>query len=310
MHPAAVQGGAMIEINVFDFEDTEDLSLLPLAARRALDLAGLKLSLEGWQSLPRADRLFLIEAGASEQVPVVQVRALASRATPAGAPMEARPDPPLDALPPALQGVLGPQRALPLPRWQALRSLERYAFRHLARPGREQAAASLFDQVLAPPRPTHLDEHGEARMVDVAPKPITQRRAVARARVRINPSVLARITEQGAPKGDAFGAARIAGIQAAKRTHELIPLCHGLQLTRVEVRFELEATRGEVLIFVTADALDRTGVEMEALTGASVAALTLYDMVKGMQRDVVIEEIVLERKEGGRSGLWRRGGES
>jgi cyclic pyranopterin phosphate synthase len=123
----------------------------------------------------------------------------------------------------------------------------------------------------------------------------------------MEPAVLAQITEHGAPKGDAFGVARIAGIQGAKRTHELIPLCHGLQLTRVEIRFDLGPEPGVVQILATAEALDRTGVEMEALTGASVAALTLYDMVKGMQRDVVIGPLQLEQKEGGRSGLWRRG---
>jgi cyclic pyranopterin phosphate synthase len=292
---------------LFAFEQTDDLALLPLAARRALDLAGQKLSLQGWQSLPRDQRLALIEAGAQEQVPVVQVRALASNATPPPTPQEARPDPPLDSMLPSLPGLLGPDRTLPPERWASLRALERYAFRHLARPERQAQLWSFFDERCAPPRPTHLDEQGEARMVGVAAKPVTFRRAVASARVTMEPAVLAQITEHGAPKGDAFGVARIAGIQGAKRTHELIPLCHGLQLTRVEIRFDLGPEPGVVQILATAEALDRTGVEMEALTGASVAALTLYDMVKGMQRDVVIGPLQLEQKEGGRSGLWRRG---
>lgn len=303
-------GAFMTGPDIFAFEQTEDLSLLPLSARRALDLAGQKLALEGWKSLPRGTRKALVEAGASEQVPVVRVRALVADASPPPSPIEARPDPPLDALPAQLQGLLGPDRSMSLERWTALRSLERYAFRHLARPERQAQVFALFDEIFPVLRPTHLDEKGEARMVDVANKPPTLRRALASARVQMEPTVLSKIAGEGAPKGDAFGVARIAGIQAAKRTHELIPLCHTLHLTRVDVRFELDPPSGTVLIFVTAEATDRTGVEMEALTGASVAALSLYDMVKGMQRDVVIGPVQLERKEGGRSGVWQRGGAS
>jgi cyclic pyranopterin phosphate synthase len=291
---------------LFAFEQTEDLALLPLAAQRALDLAGQKLPLLGWQSLPREDRLSLIEAGASEQVPVVQVRALVSKANPPPTAVEARTDPPVDEVLPALPGLLGPRRLLSLERWASLRSLERYVFRHLARPEWQEHLLAFFDECCGVPAPTHLDEKGEARMVSVADKPMTIRRAVASARVVLEPTVLARISERGGPKGDAFGVARIAGIQGAKRTHELIPLCHALHLTRVDVRFEFPEEPGVVRILATVEAMDRTGVEMEALTGASVAALTLYDMVKGMQRDVEIGPIVLEEKEGGRTGHWRR----
>ena len=150
---------------------------------------------------------------------------------------------------------------------------------------------------------THLDESGRARMVDVAPKEVTERRAVARAVVRMHPDT-ARAVERGdAPKGDVLGTARIAGIQAAKRTHEIIPLCHPLPLSFVGVEASIDG--GVVTITAEARATARTGVEMEALTAASVAALTVYDMVKGLERGVVIEEVALLEKTGGRHD-WRR----
>jgi cyclic pyranopterin monophosphate synthase len=153
-----------------------------------------------------------------------------------------------------------------------------------------------------PPPLTHLDERGRARMVDVGAKEVTERTAVAACRVVMAPATARRLAEGALPKGDALPVARIAGIQAAKRTPELIPLCHQLALTSVEVDLAVDADRGAVDVEVTVRARDRTGVEMEALTGASVAALTLYDLVKAVQRDVVITDLRLRRKTGGRSG--------
>jgi cyclic pyranopterin monophosphate synthase len=154
---------------------------------------------------------------------------------------------------------------------------------------------------------THLDEHGAARMVDVGEKPQTARRAVARALVRMDPATAARVAAGDAPKGDVLGTARIAGIQAAKRTGELIPLCHPLPLDHVDVDAEVDAETGTVTITAEARVTARTGVEMEALTAASVAALTVYDMVKGLEKGVEIASVVLLEKSGGRSGEWRRG---
>jgi cyclic pyranopterin monophosphate synthase len=151
---------------------------------------------------------------------------------------------------------------------------------------------------------SHLGPEGEARMVDVGAKPVTSRRAVAQATVRMQPSVLAQLLDAGGPKGDAFGVARIAGIGAAKRTAELIPLCHPLPLDRVEVSLTPDRDAGTVQIRTEIAATARTGVEMEALTAASVAALTLYDMAKGLQRNILIERVELLEKEGGRSGTW------
>lgn len=142
-------------------------------------------------------------------------------------------------------------------------------------------------------------------MVDVADKDVTSRVALASARVRMDPSTLRVLLEGAAKKGDVLATARIAGIQAAKRTPELIPLCHVIALSSVEVHFEPQDDG--VRIEARAKATDRTGVEMEALTAASVAALTIYDMLKAIDRGMVIEAIQLETKSGGRSGDWARG---
>jgi len=153
---------------------------------------------------------------------------------------------------------------------------------------------------------THLDADGTARMVDVGEKAVTARRAVARAIVRMTRETAARVAAGDAPKGDVLGVARIAGIQAAKRTGELIPLCHPIGLDHVEVDGEIDAAAGTITLTATASVTARTGVEMEAMTAASVAALTVYDMVKGLDKGVEIAEIVLLEKSGGRSGDWRR----
>jgi cyclic pyranopterin phosphate synthase len=157
-----------------------------------------------------------------------------------------------------------------------------------------------------PDRLTHLDEHGDARMVDVGGKPVTERRAVARAVVRMTPETARIVAAGDAPKGDVLGVARIAGIMAAKQTGELIPLCHPMGLDHVDVDGVVDVDAGTITITASASVTARTGVEMEAMTAASVAALTVYDMVKGVERGVAIEEVVLLEKSGGASGTWRR----
>ncbi len=155
-------------------------------------------------------------------------------------------------------------------------------------------------------KPSHLGPDGEPRMVDVGAKPVTARRAVAAATVRMRPDVLATLLEAGGSKGDALVVARLAGMAAAKRTAELIPLCHPIALDVVDVTLHPDAAAGTVTIRAEARATARTGVEMEALTAASVAALTLYDMAKALQRDIVVERVELLEKAGGRSGTWSR----
>jgi cyclic pyranopterin monophosphate synthase len=153
---------------------------------------------------------------------------------------------------------------------------------------------------------THLDSSGSARMVDVGHKPATERRALARAIVRVSPQTAALVAAGNAPKGDVIATARIAGIQAGKRTAELIPLCHPLALSYLSVEGEIDTDTGEIVLTAEARTTGPTGVEMEALTAASVAALTVYDMVKGVQRGAEIGSVALLEKSGGASGEWRR----
>ena len=154
---------------------------------------------------------------------------------------------------------------------------------------------------------SHLDSKGEASMVDVSSKEATRRMAVAEARVSMQPETLAEILEQGVPKGDVLAVARVAGIQAAKRCADLIPLCHPLPLSRVAVDFAAEPP-AHLRITAECRVTGATGVEMEALTAASIAALTVYDMCKSMDRGMAVEGVRLLQKAGGRSGAWRRDG--
>lgn len=151
---------------------------------------------------------------------------------------------------------------------------------------------------------THLNETGEAHIVDVGGKPATARRAVARARLEMLPSTLDTIVAGGLGKGDALAVARIAGIMAAKKTSDLIPLCHPIALTHVEVT--IDAEDGGLVVTAAARTVGPTGVEMEAMTAAAVAALTLYDMAKGIDRAMRISTVELVEKSGGKSGDFRR----
>jgi cyclic pyranopterin phosphate synthase len=157
-----------------------------------------------------------------------------------------------------------------------------------------------------PDRLTHVDESGAARMVDVSGKDVTARVAVATGRVQVSARVVELLRGEGVPKGDALGVARVAGILGAKRTPDLVPLCHPLAISGVSV--DLEVTDQSVDITATVKTTDRTGVEMEALTAVSVAALTVVDMVKAVDKAAVITDVRVESKTGGKSGDWRRDG--
>lgn len=152
---------------------------------------------------------------------------------------------------------------------------------------------------------THFDAHGQAWMVDVAAKAETRRLAKAAGRIMMQPATLRQIISGSSKKGDVLGIARIAGIQAAKHTSTLIPLCHPLALTRVEIDFRIERRRSAVSCTATAETVGRTGVEMEALTAAGIALLTIYDMCKAVDRGMRIETLGLEEKRGGKSGTWK-----
>jgi cyclic pyranopterin phosphate synthase len=165
----------------------------------------------------------------------------------------------------------------------------------------DSASSTMGSQLL-----THLDAQGRAHMVDVGAKPQTDRVATARAIVRMLPETAAAVVAGDAPKGDVIGTARLAAIQAAKRTDEWIPLAHSLGLDGVDVDIDIDAEAGIVSVTTTARVHARTGVEMEAMVGCAAGALCVYDMVKGMERGVVLERIELLEKQGGRTGSWRR----
>jgi cyclic pyranopterin phosphate synthase len=293
-----------VKLYSFDGVDAA-LDLLPLAARRALDTVGLKLSLEAWRGLPLEERCTIAQAGSE---PTVDVQRVLS-ALPAGqtAPIEVRAEPPLAAVPDVLAEALGSSRPISSALWNALSPLDRYALLKVAsrgKPGRLQAA--YLEIVGHSALSTHLGPHGGARMVDVSQKVASQRTAVAETRVTMSGEAFARLKNANVPKGDVLGTARLAGIMAAKRTAELIPLCHPLALTKLEVGFDLDDSTSAIAVRATVEAFDRTGVEMEALTAVSVAALTVYDMLKGIDRAMEIGPTRLLTKSGGRTGDFAR----
>jgi cyclic pyranopterin monophosphate synthase len=153
---------------------------------------------------------------------------------------------------------------------------------------------------------THFNAEGEARMVDVGNKPVSRRVAIAEGRIRMDPATLAMIEQGGHRKGDVLGVARIAGIMAAKRTSELIPLCHPLEITRVEMELESRPAESALYCRATVETAGRTGVEMEALCAVQIGLLTVYDMCKAVDRGMTIEAVRLLEKSGGRSGAWSR----
>jgi len=156
------------------------------------------------------------------------------------------------------------------------------------------------------PKLTHFDRKGSAHMVDVGAKSETQRVAIASGRIDMRPATFRAVVEGGTAKGDVLGVARIAAIQAAKRTAELVPLAHPIAITRVTVDFRFDAARSSIQLLASVECRGRTGVEMEALTSAAVGLLTIYDMVKAIDRGMSISDLRLEEKRGGRSGAYRR----
>jgi cyclic pyranopterin phosphate synthase len=175
------------------------------------------------------------------------------------------------------------------------------------RPGKRRKPSARRRAVRAPASSglSHLDQRGQARMVDVTAKGATERMAIAEGRVVMSRETLDRVLEGNALKGDVLGAARLAGIMAAKRTHGLIPLCHPLPITKVEIEIDPEHSLPGFLVRATVKVTAQTGVEMEALTAGSIACLTVYDMVKAIEKGMRIEGIRLLEKTGGKSGPWK-----
>lgn len=290
----------------FDGVD-QTFDLLPLSARRALDHAGCKLSLEGFRSLPAADRLALSDLGSGDLVDVGRVNALLLAAQPQPQTIAPVADPSPVAPDDVVVAAFGPGRPIPAASWSALSPLDRYALAKVARgksPERvEQAYAEIIGQSAFS---SHIAPDGGVRMVGVGGKQPSLRRAEAQSRVTMNAEAFERASNRDAPKGDVLGTARVAAIMGAKRTSELIPLCHPLSLTKVDVQLSLDATARAIDVVVVVECFDRTGVEMEALTAASVAALTVYDMLKAFDRGMEIGPTRLTQKSGGRSGDFQR----
>lgn len=290
----------------FDGVD-QTFDLLPLSARRALDHAGCKLSLEGFRSLSAAEREELAQLGSRAAVDVARVIALLLPAKPPAEVMLPVSDPSPVAPDATVVAAFGSGRPIPAASWSALSPLDRYALAKVARgksPERiEQAYAEIIGQSAFS---SHVAPAGGVRMVAVGGKQPSLRRAQAESRVTMNAEAFERASNHSAPKGDVLGTARVAAIMAAKRTADLIPLCHPLSLTKVDVQLSLEVTERAVAVAVVVECFDRTGVEMEALTAASVAALTVYDMLKAFDRSMEIGPTRLTQKSGGRSGDFRR----
>jgi cyclic pyranopterin phosphate synthase len=339
--------GNTIESAIYAFEGLlPTIESPPIAARRAFEHAGLRITTEAWRTLSLDARTRLSIAGAAERVDIEVVGAIARQASPPAQRVPMGADPDVAAPPEALVRALDPSRTIDPHRWSRLRPLDRYALVHTYK--RAMARSSFlilgeaFDAVMTTPTPsddesgrsaatrhdrgavkwepssapaplpvisTHLDVDGAVHMVPVGEKAPTARRAVAAGVVKMRAETAARLLNRDTPKGEVLATARIAGIMAAKRTPELIPLCHAVALTGVKVDIEIDAPGARAVVTATADALDRTGVEMEALVAVSAACLTIYDMLKGIDRDLVIDDVKLLEKSGGRTGHYVRGEE-
>jgi cyclic pyranopterin phosphate synthase len=295
--------GPMASRCVYAFERIDEaLPFMPLAARRALDVLGRKLSLEGWRSLSLEDRRRVVHDGAAEQVDPATA-AVVDMAFPVAETIRPQPDPDPMSIPRELAAALGEARRIDGEQWRALRPLDRYALVKCAsKPDKLVLAHDEIGRVIL----THLTHAGDARMVDVSDKAETARRAIASACVRTTRGVVQAIAAGAMTKGDVLAAARVAGILAAKRTPELVPLCHPVRTTHAAIDFEPDAERGELRVRATIEAIDRTGVEMEAMVAASVASLTVYDMVKSADRWATIDAVRLDAKSGGKSGVVKR----
>jgi cyclic pyranopterin phosphate synthase len=294
-------------VHIYQFEAIgPELELLPLAARRALDLSGVKLQLKAWQGLPLATRQALVELGSADQVEATEVKKLVEAADPATTEMEPLTDPSAEEVPAPVRLAYSEHHPVELKTWAALSVLGRYAILKIADKARPERVAASYAEIIGVGAVlTHIGAHGEARMVDVSGKPVTHRVAKAESAVSMSEAAFEKLVRGNAPKGDVLATARIAGIMAAKRTSELIPLCHPIGLSSVRVELELDDIGHRVVITATAEVTASTGVEMEALVAASTAALTIYDMLKAADRAMVIGPTRLVAKRGGASGDFR-----
>lgn len=294
-------------VRLFQFDEADDaLSLLPMAARRALDAAGYKLSLAGWEELEIEERRELVELGSAREVDVDLVGELVVPVEPTALAEEPLPEPAADRVPEYVRAAYGTERPIPDAAWAALHPLERYALHKVAGRGRPERLELAYREIIgASALSSHLEPAGGARMVDVGHKAASLRVATAESHVVMNAEAFERLRTHTVPKGDVLSTARLAGIMAAKKTADWIPLCHPLSLTKISVELSLDESIGGVRIQTVVEAHDRTGVEMEALVASSAAALTVYDMLKSFDRGMAIGPTRLLQKSGGRSGDFR-----
>lgn len=293
-------------MRLYSFDvDGDALELVPLAARRALDHAGRKLALAGWTSLAHGDRAALVRLGSTSPVDLDAVARVLRRARPAPSNTEPAFDPPRDAPPQRVLDAYAEHGRLSPAIWSSLSDVDRYALEKVAkRPNPERIAGAYAEIIGHTQVSTHLRAQGGVQMVNVGAKTVTERRAEAESRVSMNRDAFALLSNNAVPKGDVLATARIAGIMAAKRTSELIPLCHALPLTHVAVELRLDAPTQSVAISSTVETQGKTGVEMEALVAATHAALTIYDMLKGIDRSMTMGPTRLLTKSGGASGSF------
>jgi molybdenum cofactor biosynthesis protein MoaC len=291
-------------VRLYSFDvDGERLELLPLAARRALDHAGSKLSLAGWLSLSLEQRRELVRLGTASTVDLAGVQAVLAAARPPAVDSPVLEDPPRDAPPPAVLQAYAPQGRLGTAIWSSLTDLDRYALLKVALRGDSTRLRGAYEEIVGHTQvSTHVRAAGGVQMVNVGAKQPTLRRAEAESQVRMSLEACALLQKNAVPKGDVLGTARLAGIMAAKRTSELIPLCHPLALTHIALDLRLDLQARAVCIVASVETQGKTGVEMEALVAASVAALTIYDMLKAVDRAMQIGPTRLLTKSGGASG--------
>ena len=289
---------------LYSFEGIDDsLTLIPLCARRTLDALGAKLSLAAWQSLPLPTRQAIAAAGSGGEVAADDAARALSRVDPQPPPVLKVGDPPHDAVPDDVTASLGQEHSLANAVWSALEPLDRWVLVKVARRGNPERIEQAYDEIVGHSAVSvHLRPDGSLRMVNVADKSITERTAMAESQITMSSDAFARLQRGDSPKGDVLSTARLAGIMAAKRTSDLIPLCHPLRLSSVEVDCVLMPESNSVRVQTKVIANDRTGVEMEALVAASIAALTIYDMLKAFDRSMVIGKTRLLAKSGGKSG--------
>jgi cyclic pyranopterin phosphate synthase len=285
----------------FDGVD-ERLDLVPLAARRALDRAGLKLSLDGWRSLSLEARRTIVQAGSGSVVDITPVTASAQRAQPAPQRIEPIHDPPADAPPVELRVASTESLVAAARAWATLSPMDRYALAKVAALGRPELTQAACDEIMdMGVASTHLNPAGEVHMASVVHREPTLRRAVAETRISMNADALARFQSADAPKGNVGATARIAGILAAKRTSELIPLSHSVHLTQVDLDLTVDQRAGIVRVVAEVEAFARTGVEMQALVAASVSALAIYDMLRAFDRTMQVGPTRVVARSGGRT---------